>query len=116
MTNDASIDIKDPKTAKAFAAEMRAIAQTAILGWFADLLRVRIATQTPTQRALTVAMLEDGLASTLTRHAWQNMPSPMSDADTLKASLFKDAFRELSLELLTKMGSGLTPEEQGALA
>jgi hypothetical protein len=101
--------------AKLLAAEMRAIAQTAILAWFADLLRVRIATQSPTQRALTMAMLEEGLATTLSRHACQNMPSPMSETDTLKASLFKDAFKELSMQLLTTMGSGLTPEEQAAI-
>ncbi|MDB5847930.1 MAG: hypothetical protein JWP29_1682 [Rhodoferax sp.] len=109
MNQDASTD------QKALAAEMRGIAQTAIIAWFADLLRVRIATQSPTQRALTMAMLEEGLATTMLQHACQNLPKPLSETDTLKASLFKDAFKALSMELLTTMGSGLSTAEQAAL-
>jgi hypothetical protein len=39
----------------------------------------------------------------------------LSETDTLKASLFKDAFKTLSMELLTTMGSGLSAAEQAAL-
>ncbi|APW38513.1 hypothetical protein RD110_15970 [Rhodoferax koreense] len=104
-----------PLDADAIAAEMHGTAQTAILQWFANLLRVRIATQSPTQRALTMAMLQDGLDQALARHETQTRPSPLSEGDALRASLFKAAFGKLSVELMQTMGSGLTAEEAESL-
>lgn len=109
MTKDLSLD------AEAIAAEMRSIAQNAILQWFADLLRVRIATQSPKQRALTMAILQDGLDAALAGHATQTLPSPISEKNALRASLFKDAFGELSGKLMQTMASGLTEKEEAAL-
>lgn len=98
----------------ALAAEMRATAQTTILQWFANLLRVRIATQSPTQRALHLALLQEGLDQALASHATQTLASP-SDSERKRGSLFKQAFTELSVDLLATMGRGLTEQEELAM-
>ena len=110
MTNDTTFD------EKAIAAEMQGIAQTTILEWFANLLRVRLATQSQAQRALTLALLQDGLQEVLTNHETQTYASPVSPLNAMKSVLFKQAFGKLSEQLMRTMGSGLTDEEKAAMA
>ncbi|MDB5893877.1 MAG: hypothetical protein JWQ88_1408 [Rhodoferax sp.] len=110
MTNDTTFD------EKAIAAEMHGIAQMAILEWFADLLRIRLASQSKAQRALTLAILQDGLQDVLTRHETQTYASPVSPINAMKSMHFKQAFGKLSETLMKTMGSGLTDAEKASMA
>ncbi len=110
MTEETSID------SKALFSEMQGMAQTVILEWFANFLRIRLATQSRAQRALTIAILQDGLDEALNQHATQTRPSPLSREDALKAALFKEAFAGLSTKLMATMGRGLTAEEEASMS
>jgi hypothetical protein len=100
---------------KALAAEMQGKVQLLILEWFANLLRVRLAGQSAAQRALSIAILQDGLQEVLTKHETQNYASPVSRHNAAKALHFKQAFGSLSEQLMRTMGSGLNEQEMAAL-
>jgi hypothetical protein len=96
--------------------EMHDSAQTAILEWLSNQMRVRIGNHSPTQQRLTLAMVQAGLDETLRQYEAHALAAPALDEAVLRASLFRSAYTEISIKMMVTMGSGVGGEEQRLLS
>nr|WP_315234008.1 hypothetical protein [uncultured Albidiferax sp.] len=91
---------------------MQTLAHRDVLDWLTNFIRIQLATQSPTQREFTLAVLEEGLNNERTRFKGYQGSSP-SQAE-FEVLLYRRAFARLAGDILATMGSGLTMEEATA--
>jgi hypothetical protein len=104
-----------PQEHELLKLKIQSIAQDALIKWLADLWRGRLAVTSEPERSMTLAAMEAKLRSGALEYSTLTMPWLDAASSDMQASLFQEAYEEISKKILGIVEAGLTPEEEARL-
>ena len=104
-----------PQEHELLQLKMRTIAQDALITWLADLWRGRLAVTGEPERAMTLAAMASKLQAGSKEYAQITLPWLDAASSDMQASLFQEAYEEVSKKIMAIVEAGLTPEEDAKL-